>query len=110
MKKTKNIGIEVKHPSKSCNDKNCPFHGNLSLRGRMFVGKITSKDTHKTAKIVWSRQIKLPKYERFEKRTSKIKVHNPSCIDANIGDDVRVVETRPISKTKNFVIIEKIEK
>ena len=109
MKKAKNIGIEVKLPSKECSDKNCPFHSNLKLRGRIFVGKIVSKDTHKTAKIEWVRIYPLKKYERIEHRTSKIKVHNPPCLDCQVGDTVKVVETRPISKTKKFVIVEKIK-
>ena len=110
MKKEKNIGINVKKPTEKCEDKKCPFHGSIKLRGRVFVGTITSKDTHKTAKITWSRQHLLKKYERLEKRKSGVKVHNPSCIDANVGDLVKVIETRPISKTKNFVIVEKIER
>jgi small subunit ribosomal protein S17 len=109
MKKTKNIGINVESPSKECNDKNCPFHGVLKLRGRTFVGKIVSKDTHKTAKIEWSRIRHIKKYERIEHRTSKLKVHNPPCLDCNIGDTVKVIESRPISKTKKFVIVEKIK-
>ncbi len=52
----------------------------------------------------------MQKYERYEKKRTKLHVHNPECIDANIGDIVRIAETRPISKTKNFVIIENLGK
>lgn len=110
MKKGKQIGIAVKLPSKDCKDKKCPFHGSLKLRGRTFTGKVVSKDTHRTAKVQWPRQTLIKKYERFEKKESKVKVHNPSCIDATIGDTVKIVESKPISKTKNFVIIEVIKK
>jgi len=109
MKKKKGIGIEVKSPSKSCEDKNCPFHNSLKLRGRVFLGKVVSKDTHRTAKIEWSRIHPIPKYERFEYRKSGISVHNPSCLDIKVGDTVRAIECRPISKTKKFVIIDKIK-
>lgn len=109
MKTKKQVGIEVDFPKEDCNDKNCPFHGNLKLRGRTFTGTIISKDTNKSAVVEWSRQIKIPKYERTEKRRSRVSVHNPTCIDAQKGDVVQVVETKPISKTKKFVII-KIEK
>jgi len=109
MKTKKQVGIEVDFPKEKCEDRNCPFHGNIKLRGRMFVGTIMSKDTNRTAVVEWSRQIKLPKYERTEKRKSKVSVHNPSCIDAQKGDVVQIVETKPISKTKKFVIV-KIEK
>lgn len=107
MKKQKEIGINVKAPSKSCEDKHCPFHGNIKVRGRTFSGIVVSKDVNKTAKIEFPRLFYLNKYERFEKRRSRIKVHNPPCIDAQIGDKVKVIECRPISKTKNFVIVEK---
>jgi len=110
MKKTKSIGIEVKTPSKSCEDKHCPFHSTLKIRGRGFAGKVVSKDTHKTAKVQWDSQRLIKKYERFTKKISKIKTHNPPCIDANVGDMVKVVETRPISKTKKFVIVEVLNK
>lgn len=110
MNKKKNIGINAKEPKEVCEDRNCPFHGMIKVRGRTFTGDVTSKDVHKTAKVIWTRQQLLRKFERYEKRRSGIKVHNPPCIDANVGDRVRVVETRPISKTKHFVIIEKIEK
>ena len=106
MKKKKNIGIEVKAPSKSCNDKHCPFHGNLKVRGRILKGTVISKDVNKTAKIEFPRLFYLNKYERFEKRRSRIKVHNPPCIDAQVGDVVKIISCKPISKTKNFVIIE----
>ena len=106
MKKKKNIGIEVKAPKEKCNDKHCPFHGEIKVRGRTFTGTVISRDVNKTAKIEFPRLFYLNKYERFEKRRSRITVHNPPCIDAQIGDKVKVIECKPISKTKNFVIIE----
>lgn len=104
--KTKDIGIKVKTPSRSCNDPNCPFHGKLKIRGQMFEGTILSTSTSKTAKIEFARLFPLPKYERFEKRRTRLQVHNPECINAQEGDIVKVIACRPISKTKNFVIIE----
>lgn len=108
--KQKTIGLQVKTPSKICEDRNCPFHGTIKIRGRLFTGTVVSKDTHKTAKIKWQRQQLVKKYERFEQRISKLKTHNPKCIDANIGDIVLVAETRPISKTKKSVIVEVLKK
>ena len=109
MKEKKGIGIKVEIPKKECKDKNCPFHNNLKLRGRTFTGKVVSKDTHKTAKITWSRISPIRKYERFEHKTSKISVHNPPCVDSQKGDLVKVIECKPISKTKKFVIVTKIK-
>ena len=107
---TKNIGMNVNSPKQDCNDKKCPFHGSLKLRGRTFIGKITKSNLNKTSTIEFLHFYYIPKYERYEKRITRIKVHNPSCINAKIGDNVKIVETRPISKTKNFVIIEVIKK
>ncbi len=106
MKSNINIGLEVKSPTKSCEDKKCPYHGELKPRGRIFTGIIKSKDPNKTATVYWERLSYLKKYERYEKRRTKLKVHNPSCINADVGDTVKIMETRPISKTKKFVIIE----
>ncbi|HII15293.1 MAG TPA: 30S ribosomal protein S17 [Nanoarchaeota archaeon] len=110
MKKARNIGFEVKAPKGTCVDRHCPFHGELSLRGRTFTGTVASTDFNKTASVKWERSAYISKYERYEVRNSKIKAHNPDCIGAKVGDLVKVMECRPISKTKNFVIIELLEK
>lgn len=93
-----------------CNDKNCPFHGNLRIRGRSFVGIVTSDKMAKTATIEWARRKYIPKYERYERRRTKIHAHNPECINAEKGDQVEIRECRPLSKIKNFVIIKKFGK
>ena len=49
-------------------------------------------------------------YERYRVKLSKLKAHNPPCIDAKVGDYVKIRQTRPLSKTKSFVIIEKMGK
>lgn len=108
--KVKNIGIDVTPPKKTCNDVFCPFHGDIKVRGRIFTGVVVQKDMHRSAVIEWQRRFYIHKYERFEKRISRIKVHNPACIDAEIGDEVMVIETRPISKTKSKVIIKNMGK
>jgi small subunit ribosomal protein S17 len=43
-------------------------------------------------------------------RRTRVKAHNPESIDAKEGDTVRIAETRPLSKTKNFVVIEIVKK
>ena len=110
MKEEKTIGIKVPFPKENCKDVKCPFHGKLKVKGRIFTGKVVSKDTHRSARVVWERQYFIPKYERSERRLSKVSTHNPPCISAEIGDKVKIIETKPISKTKHFVIIEKLEK
>jgi len=101
-----NIGIKVNPPKKKCSDLHCPFHGKIKPRGRMFLGDVLKVNVHKTAVVGWTRSLYLPKYERYEKRRTKLNVHKPDCIDVKIGDKVKIMETRPISKMKNFVIIE----
>ena len=104
----RNIGIEVTPPEDSCDDPFCPFHGILSVRGQILNGVVMSSKMDKTAII--QREVKryIPKYERYEKRTHNYAVHNPKCLNAKRGDMVRIMECRPLSKTKSFVIVEKI--
>ena len=106
----KDIGIKVAKPKAKCDDDNCPFHGKLKCRGRTFVGTIISAKMQKTATVSWERRHFLKKYERYEKRKSKVKAHNPACINAHDGDIVKIMECRPLSKTKNFVIVEVLGK
>ena len=93
-------------PKEKCEgDLNCPFHGSLKIRGRTFTGTVIKRNPHKTVTVEWPRTSYIQKYERYEKKRTRIKAHNPLCINAVIGDKVTIVETRPISKTKNFVIV-----
>lgn len=106
----KNPGFGAIAPSESCNDTKCPFHGDLKIRGRTFTGTVTKSRSQKTATVSWERMYYIPKYERYEKRRTKIQVHNPPCINAEEGDIVNITECRPLSKTKHFVIIKKMGK
>ena len=65
-----------------------------------------SKDSNRSGVVEWTYKVLVPKYERKETRRTRVHVHNPACINAEVGDLVLIAETRPISKTKNFVIIE----
>jgi small subunit ribosomal protein S17 len=106
-KKAKNIGIEVALPSKTCDDQNCPFHGYLKVRGRIFDGRVVSKK-EKSVSVEWDYLHFVKKYERSERRKTRVTAHMPPCMDVSVGDKVRIAECRPLSKTKNFVLIEKI--
>lgn len=102
-----NIGIKVPEPKEKCEDPNCPFHGTLRVRGNSFVGTVKSAKAALSATVEWERRIKIPKFERYEKRYSKVHAHNPKCINAQEGDKVQINECKPISKTKTFVIVQK---
>ena len=92
----------------NCGDIKCPFHGTLSTRGREFLGTVTSAKMKKTAVVEWEWKKYIRKYERYEKKGSKVHAHNPICIEAREGDTVRISECMPLSKSKKFVIIEKM--
>ncbi len=100
----------MKNSSKKCNDGNCPVHGSLNVRGRSFTGAVISTKMQKTAIVEWGGRSYLRKYERYEKKRSKVKAHNPNCIGAKEGDLVEIAECRPLSKTKNFVIVKSLGK
>ncbi|RZN47373.1 30S ribosomal protein S17 [archaeon] len=100
------IGLNVKEPSTTCDDKNCPFHGSLSVHGRVFDAEVVSDKMRKSVVVKREHMKFVDKYERYEKRTSRLTAHNPPCIDAKAGDRVRVAECRPLSKTKSYVIVE----
>lgn len=78
----------------------------ISVRGRVFQGTVVSAAMQKTAVVEWSRKKFIRKYERFENRKTRVKAHNPENINAKEGDVVKIGETRKLSKTKSFVILE----
>ena len=105
----RNIGIEAVPPKNECADGKCAWHGKLSVRGNILQGKVVSAKARKTAVIKREFLHYLPKYERYERRHSRISAYNPECISAKEGDIVTVAECRPLSKTKHFVVIEKVD-
>jgi small subunit ribosomal protein S17 len=78
----------------------------LATRGRTFVGKVISNKMTKTVTVEWERKKFVPKYQRYEKRRTRVKAHDPFGL--KVGDMVEIVETRPISKTKNFLVTKKL--
>ncbi len=101
---------EIEAPKEKCNSPKCPFHGTLSVRGRIFVGKVISDKMTNTVSVEWERIVKVPKYERYMTKRSRVKAHNPSCINAKLGDEVIIGECRPLSKTKKFVVLQIIKR
>jgi small subunit ribosomal protein S17 len=103
------IALTFKKPKKTCNDRNCPFHGSLPIRGRILEGVVVSAKMDKTVIVRHDYLKYVPKFMRYERRRSRIPSHNPPCIDAKEGDRVVIAECRPISKTVSFVVVEKKE-
>lgn len=98
----------AKETEKTCTDDRCPSHGSIRVRGRKFVGTVTSNKMSRTVTVQWEYPYFIPKFERFERRRTKVKAHSPPCMELAEGDTVRIAETRPLSKTKHFVVIEKV--
>ncbi len=105
-KETKDIGVDVNPPKRKCDDIFCPFHGELSVRGQIITGIVETKKMEGSVVVKKDYLHYVPKYERYEKRRSHYSTHLPPCIDVKVGDDVRIMECRPISKSISFVIIE----
>jgi small subunit ribosomal protein S17 len=103
---TRDIGLDVNAPETECDDINCPFHGTLPVRGQVFTGSVVSSKMNQTVVVKRTSEKLITKFERYEKRQSKMHAHNPPCIDAVEGDIVKIAECRPLSKTKTFVVIE----
>jgi small subunit ribosomal protein S17 len=104
----RDIGLNVKAPSESCTDRDCPFHGVLPVRGQVLTGVVVSTKEHGTISVEREFLHYISKYERYEKRTSVYHAHCPPCMKVAMGDQVRIAECRPLSKTVSFVAVEKL--
>jgi len=72
-------------------------------------GLVVSNKMDKTAVVAVIERVRHPKYGKFMMRTKKLYAHDETN-DANIGDKVRVMETRPLSKNKRWRVIEIMER
>ena len=73
------------------------------------VGLVVSNKMDKTITVAIERQVKHPIYGKFIRQTTKLKAHDETN-DAGEGDVVRIQETRPLSKTKRWRLIEVVER
>jgi small subunit ribosomal protein S17 len=73
------------------------------------VGKVVSNKMQKTITVAVDRKVKHPIYGKFVNRTTKFKAHDEANT-AGVGDTVRIMETRPLSKDKRWRLVEVIEK
>ena len=106
VKAKKDIGTGARAPKASCSSVKCPWHGTLKVRGRIFEGAVVSARSSDTVIVAWNYYKYVPKYERYERRKTRIAAHIPECIQAKAGDTVHIGECRPVSKTKKFVVFE----
>ncbi|SEA05812.1 SSU ribosomal protein S17P [Arachidicoccus rhizosphaerae] len=73
------------------------------------VGVVSSNKMTKTITVAVERKVKHPMYGKFVKKTTKFHAHDEKN-EAQIGDVVKIMETRPLSKTKRWRLVEIVEK
>lgn len=73
------------------------------------IGVVVSNKMDKSIVILVERKVKHPKYGKFVKKSTKFMAHDEKN-EANIGDTVRIMETRPLSKNKCWRMVEIVEK
>jgi small subunit ribosomal protein S17 len=103
---TQNIGLEVKVPTKESNDVHCPFHGRLSIRGKLFDGKVTGDKAKQTITLQKEAPVYFSKYKRYARSTNTIHAHVPECMEVSLGNRVIAAECRPIAKSVSYVVVE----
>lgn len=103
---TNNIGIPVSAPKKECDDEHCPFHGKLSVRGKLFEGKVVSSKAKKTIVLQKESPVYFKKFKRYARSKNTIHAYTPSCMEVEEGDSVLTAECRPVSKSVSFVVVE----
>jgi small subunit ribosomal protein S17 len=80
---------------------------NSEIHGRTMVGKVVSDKMQKTIVVVVERTVKHPKYGKILRRTTRLHAHDEHQV-CKIGNTVRIQESRPLSKMKNWVLVEVI--
>ena len=73
------------------------------------IGKVVSDKMQKTVVVSLTRQVPHPLYKKYFKKTTKFVAHDENN-DAKVGDTVRIMETRPLSKTKRWRVVEVVER
>jgi small subunit ribosomal protein S17 len=98
-------------PDTAAPDTTAPDAAAGSDRGARKVreGLVVSNKMEKTAVVAVIERVRHPKYGKFMMRTKKLYAHDETN-DANIGDKVRVMETRPLSKNKRWRVVEILER
>ncbi|MBM3430105.1 MAG: 30S ribosomal protein S17 [Bacteroidetes bacterium] len=73
------------------------------------IGLVTSDKMEKSIVVAVERKVKHPKYGKFVKKTTKFVAHDEKN-ESHVGDTVKIMETRPLSKTKNWRLVEIVER
>ena len=76
---------------------------------RSLTGEVVGSSSDKTIAVLVERRVRHPIYKKYIKRSTKVQAHDENN-ECNLGDVVRVIESKPFSKTKHWVLVEVIEK
>jgi small subunit ribosomal protein S17 len=79
------------------------------MRRKLRTGVVVTDKMDKTVVVRIDRQVRHPLYGKIVRRSSKLAAHDEAN-DAHVGDTVRVMETRPLSKTKRWRVVEVVER
>lgn len=80
-----------------------------TTRRKVRVGKVVSNRMDKSIVVVIERRVPHPIYKKYFRRTSRLMAHDEKR-EAGIGDMVKIMETRPLSKLKRWRLVEVVEK
>ncbi len=101
MEENKNVNTEISENTENTSEKR-------KLR-RTFVGRVVSDKMDKTIVVAIETKVRHPLYGKTVNKTTKYKAHDENNI-AEINDRVLIMETRPLSKDKNWRLVEIVEK
>lgn len=73
------------------------------------TGEVVGNKMQKTITVAVKRRVKHPIYGKFVQKTTKLTAHDETD-DCNVGDTVRIMETRPLSKNKRWRLVEVVER
>ncbi len=104
----RNIGLDINPPEKECEDKKCPYHSDLSVRGRTTTGRVVSKGMVNSVVVEKEFRKFNKKYQRYIKTVSRYHVHLPPCIEVETNDTVIFTECRKLAKTISHVVVGKV--
>ena len=81
----------------------------VATRGRIFQGTVAKK-FEKRVVVEFERTVRVPKYERFAKKKTKLHARIPEGMEVKVGDLVKIRETRPLSKIIHFLVIDVVRR
>ncbi len=79
------------------------------MTDKTYTGRVVSNKMNKTVVVAITRQFQHPVYKKTVKKVAKFKVHDEKN-ECRVGDDVKIIETRPVSKDKRWLVLEILNK